>query len=381
MPPAAPQQPQHDNSMSILWTIAAVMAGFAGVWYAFKPQIIQLYLHLKLLEINYFLGFFTNQLNDARDLIQNVLTTGKVGQVSFQDLTMLGHVVGIYLRYPAMILFLIMAVIIFFVSPTRSFKNIYTMRSLAKLEKSNWPHLMPILNLDLVKQDVNKGPWAMALLPMQFCKKYHLLQEFRPEPKEGELQRKASRIEVTLKRGDANRIFSMQLGSVWPGVDRVPPHVRALFAVFAARINGDSEAAAALLVHMNMSLTTKLDFSRAEPLIKKYTNTPIVKRIIQSHAYLLTVMAEMLDAARCDGVQSTADFLWLKPVDRRLWYMLNTVGRQTPFPEVAGPFAHWIAEKRVGRKLLVPMIEEATNALEIALKDIIYQPDEEKIDE
>ena len=75
-------------------------------------------------------------------------------------------------------------------------------------------------------------------------------------------------------------------------------------------------------------------------------------------------------------MQSSADFLWLKPVDRRLWYTLNSVGRQTPFAEVAGIFAHWIAEKEAGRKLLVPMVDEATKALEIVLTEVVYRRDE-----
>ncbi len=54
-----------------------------------------------------------------------------------------------------------------------------------------------------------------------------------------------------------------------------------------------------------------------------------------------------------DGVQASADFLWLKPIDRRLWYMLNTVGRQTPFAEVAGPYAHWLAEREMGKRILM----------------------------
>jgi intracellular multiplication protein IcmP len=98
---------------------------------------------------------------------------------------------------------------------------------------------------------------------------------------------------------------------------------------------------------------------------------------VQSHAYVLTVMAAMLVGARDDGVQSSADFLWLKPVDRKLWYMLNTVGRQTPFAEVAGVYAHWLAEKEAGKRMLVPMVEEATKALEIALKEVVYRRDEE----
>ena len=56
--------------------------------------------------------------------------------------------------------------------------------------------------------------------------------------------------------------------------------------------------------------------------------------------------------------------------------MLNSVGRQVPFPEVAGPFAHWIAERLVAHKLNVPMVEEAVKALEVAIKDIVYVPDD-----
>jgi intracellular multiplication protein IcmP len=130
------------------------------------------------------------------------------------------------------------------------------------------------------------------------------------------------------------------------------------------------------IARQQQSSGAKLDFSGADELCKKHHDTKLIQQIVNAHAYLLPVMAEMLEAARSDGVQASADFLWLKPVDRRLWYMLNTVGRQTPFVEVAGPFAHWVAEKEMGKRLLVPMVEEATNALEIALKDIIYKPDE-----
>lgn len=86
----------------------------------------------------------------------------------------------------------------------------------------------------------------------------------------------------------------------------------------------------------------------------------------------------MLHGARADGVQASSDFLWLKPIDRRMWYVLNTVGRQTPFVEAAGVFAHWRAEKEMGKRIVVPMVEEATNALELALKEIVYKPDEPK---
>ena len=79
----------------------------------------------------------------------------------------------------------------------------------------------------------------------------------------------------------------------------------------------------------------------------------------------------MLEVARVDGVLATAEFLWLKPVDRRFWYMMNSVGRQVSVVEVSGPFAHWLAEKKVGRALKTPMVKEAVVALEEAMEGIL----------
>ena len=100
------------------------------------------------------------------------------------------------------------------------------------------------------------------------------------------------------------------------------------------------------------------------------------------HAYVLTTMATLLQMARTDGVVATADFLWLKPVDRRLWYMLNSIGRQTVVPEISGPYAHWLAEKKIGRPLVAPMVKEAVTGLEAAVAEILYiaEGDEWQVD-
>ena len=84
-------------------------------------------------------------------------------------------------------------------------------------------------------------------------------------------------------------------------------------------------------------------------------------------------MATMLEIARSDGVLASSEFLWLKPVDRQLWFMLNSVGRQTAVGEIAGGIAHWLAEKKVGRALRTPMIKEAVNSLAAALEDTLCE--------
>jgi intracellular multiplication protein IcmP len=215
------------------------------------------------------------------------------------------------------------------------------------------------------------------MTPLQFCKKFKLLEEVRPQRREGMARKDWDKIEVVLKRGESNKLFAMQLGPLWRGTASLPPYAKALFAAFAARINADSQPAAKLFSQLSASSLNKdLNLEGVDELLKKHEQTKLVQKIVQSHAYIATVMASMLETSREDGVQASADFLWLKPRDRRLWYTLNTVGRQTPFIEVGGIFAHWVAEKEAGRKLLVPMVEEATNAVELALKEVVYKPDE-----
>jgi intracellular multiplication protein IcmP len=361
---------QGDSSSGMLWSIAALFAAMAGVWYGFKNYIVYYFFKLKLFEIS-MLAHFTHNLDDVR----YSMLTADPNNVDFNFLANVGSAVGYYLRIPCIILIAFLAVLVFTSNTVRVFKRIYDMRILRNLEQVNWPQISPVAHLDLIKQDIDKGPWAMAMTPIQFCKRHGLLEEYKRAQQEGVARKDWSKIEVSLKRGQANKVFIMQLGPLWQGVERLPPHYKALFAIFAGRFNSDP-GAVDMLKQLSATAATKLDFKGVDALLKKHEKTKQVQQTITAHAYNLTVMASMLALARLDGVQASADFLWLKPLDRRLWYTLNTIGRQTPFTEVAGVFAHWTAEKEMGKKLLIPMVEEATNALEQALKEIIYKPDE-----
>jgi intracellular multiplication protein IcmP len=375
---AAPQQgSQPDNSAAMLWIIAAIFAAIAVIWYSFQSQIVSFYLYIKLYEVNILRQIFPNSYyGQLRNIILAALANPT--QIKFNDLVLIGTTIGNTLRIPLASLLFLLGIVVYFANTTRVFKRNYNMPVLAKLEKNNWPQITPVVSLDLNNVDIDSGPWAMAMSPMQFCKRYKLLDEVQVERVEGMSRKDWDRIDVVLRRGQANKLFAMQLGPMWKGVERLTPHARALFAAFAARIAADTAPAAKLLGQISASSAGKLNFAGADALLKKHWNHKLVQEVVQRHAYELTVMAAMLEAARLDGVQASADFLWLKPLDRRLWYTLNTVGRQTPFAEVAGIFAHWVAEKESGRKLLVPMVDEATRALEVALKEVIYRPDEKK---
>lgn len=374
---AAPQGggQQSDNSAGILWTIAAIFAAIGIIWYAFKVYIVIFYLSIKLYETDLLNIIFANHFDDLHAAILYALSHAKT--LSFAEIIMLGQGVGDVLKFPFAILLGLLAIVVYFGNSTRVFRSTYNMRDLARYEKENWPQISSVVELDLLKTDIDTGPWAMAMQPMQFCKKHQLLEEIRPQRREGMARKEWDKVEVALRRGEANRIFALQLGPLWRGADQLPPYAKALFVVFAARINAETKEAVKLLAQFSASATTKkIDMRGVDDLLKKYENTKLVQAITKSHAYVLTVLASMLAGAREDGVQASADFLWLKPIDRRMWYTLNAVGRQTAFVEIAGIFAHWVAEKEAGRKLLIPMVEEATKALEIALKEVVYKPDE-----
>lgn len=258
------------------------------------------------------------------------------------------------------------------------FRKAHSMKTLALQESENWPQITPIIGLDLVSEDIQAGPWAMAMNPIQFCRKYQLVDVERL-PDTRTPWKLSDNFSAKIRKQAAQRVFANQMGQLWEGLHRLPKYTRALFAVFAARMNHDTVPARTLLWQLAATAGKgEVDYTGTQALLKKHYKSKAVQRCLQGHAYVYTLMATMLTLARTDGVQATCDFLWLKPIDRRLWYVLSCVGRQTVFSEVAGPFAHWIAEKQLGRPLNVPMIDQAVAGLEKALTQTLYVPNEKE---
>jgi len=252
-----------------------------------------------------------------------------------------------------------------------SFDEKYKMEDFRRKESVNWPPVNTVLGTKLLNQPIDEGDFAMCMQPMQFAQKHGLL----------DVSVANGRPVATVNRARAHQVFVTQMGPRWEGnLQHFPPYIVALFAIFAAKANHDTKGASALLrqiAESSYKINKNLNFSGSYGLLGKHIQSMKVARAVGAHAYLLPAMASMLEAARDDGVIATPEFLWLKPVDRRLWYMLNSVGRQVAFTEVGGPFGHWKVEKRLRRPLKTPMVEEAITALEIGVSEIIYKPSNE----
>ncbi len=354
-----------DNSMGTIWLIVLLFAVGYLIWMTSHQYIVAFVFFLNLLQaklVHFFIG--GSQLADDIYLMQTI----DPASVHWDQFVYMMREVGDYVRYPVILILIVLAVRLYLSDVTLKYRRAHSMNSLREQEQQNWPAIMPVVGQDLVSTDINTGPWAMALTPMEFARKHKLLKKndvLMDNPTPGD------EMTASIRRGDAKRVFTLQLGPVWDGFDRSPPHVRALAAVFMARMNRDKESALSLMKALDKSTSSgKPDYSVAIPVLNKHLQAENVQEVVGRHAYLLTVMASLLFTSREDGVMPSADFLWLKVVDRRLWYMLNCVGRQTPFAEVGGPFAHWVAEKKTGRRSLAPMIDEAIRALEVAVKEI-----------
>ncbi len=366
------QQGQGDNSMSLLWIIGAIFVAALVIWFLFKPQLVAGFFAIKSYEID-FISLFTTGLQG----LKKALLIMDPASVTFNQVAIVANSVGQYVKYPVIIILIGLASILYFTSSKTAFCKTYSMKRLRDQEVENWPQITPILELDLVNQDIDKGEWALAQTPMGFAKKHRLLKIEDKPLMEKQLNRCRDK-SVTVIRPKSNQVFVQQLGAPFSGVEKMKIQYRALFAIFAAKANADRDAANNLLLQIaTSSATGHLDFSGTDELIKKHINSDLVQRVISKHAFELTVMATMLGVARMDGVLASAEFLWLKPTDRPLWYMLNTTGRRVAPVEISGAYAHWLAEKAIGRKLTVPMIEEATNALELAVAEILYKDNSE----
>lgn len=364
------QQPQNDTGYDILYLIVFVFAVLYAVWYFFNVEISVFIFQLKLYQAKFIDLFF-----DDLDFDIVMLTTVDPGAVSLEEIYEIATDVGKFFRYPIIFLLGIMAYYLYSHSIVNNFRQTYSMHTLANLEKVNWPQITPALQQDLVSQDLMVGPWSMSLSPMDFAKKHKIISVVKSTGR----GRRKKPDKVSLLGPEARQVFINQLGPQWTSVDDIPIYAQALFAIFAARINRNSAEADKMIKQLSRSAGAKtMNYSGVKELLNKYLNTKIVQQVIENHAYYLTVMSSMLLRARDDGVVASCDFLWLKPIDRVLWYTINTIGRQTPFAEVGGVYAHWVAELTYGKAILTPMVDTAVHALDFALSEIIYTEDTEE---
>jgi intracellular multiplication protein IcmP len=351
------------GELEILWIAIGLILLGAAIFVLFRTQILTALLWVKYAELK-FISFFV--INDAYQGLAVWIDMANPNRVSLHTLNLISTEIGNTIKYPTIVVCCVFIGIIWFKHPESSFRDMEDMNSLSHKLKDAFPAVNIVQGVDLIKTPIDEGPWAMGMTPIEFAKHYKLI--YRDQKTEA----------IVYDPFKAKMIFTEQLGEPWVDVEHLQPHQKALFAIFAAFINYKREEAEKKLEEIARSITPrilktgKITFD-TQVLLKKYAQTKVVETVTQRHAYVRTIFIEMLIQARTSGIVLNSLYLWLKPIDRDLWYTLNNVGRRAVYSEAAAAHAHWLAEKRLGFPIRQPMIDEAVNALDEAIKSRIIR--------
>lgn len=349
---------KRDKTNDLLIMMAIVAISFYGFMHFYGDSVKTVYLTYKLKQLHLLTWFYPSQ--DFLDAINYIEANRTKDIVLDGRLNKTLNIVNWIFISPFVLFSLVWGYKVYSKNPTNKFKRILSMKSLKQSEQVLWPYISPMVEVDLMKEPFDKGPYALAMRPYDFAVRYRLLKD----------ERKVD----SLDENKAEKLFISQLGKPFTGFDSLKKHEKALFAIFAATGCGDKDGAMNAVNQMAISaaevgIKKMPDTSSAEPLFK-YLEDPRVLEVTKSHAYVYTLLSQMLEFARGTGVFPPSYFIWLKPRDRTLWYSLNCVGRQVSFVEVAGIFAHWKAEQIAEKKLDVPYVTKAVTGLQVALKEV-----------
>ncbi len=351
------------QEMNIIYLAVGVIALFLIFGYVFYAQLVQAIFFVKFNELK-FISFFVRSTD-----IQGVINWGSqipYQKVKINDLEGLFEVVGFYLKYPLSLIGLGLGIFLMLRHPDKGYNTIETMETLRGKMTPVYPAITVVQDQKVDQQSIEQGPWAMGLTPIEFAKKNKLL--YRDV---------SGAIKVDGLRAKA--VFAGQLGPLWTGIKNLPPHQKALFAVLATYVNYERKTADKLLEQMAGSATLsnvkagKVNYSGIDEVLKRFGTSPSVKQIISHHAHVYTIFAELLTTARKTGIVANSLYLWLKPLDRPLWYVLNNVGRKAVFTETAAVHAHWLAERELGYAIKTPMIDPVIAGLEEAVASRIIK--------
>lgn len=203
-----------------------------------------------------------------------------------------------------------------------------------------------------------------------------------------------------VREGKLKDAFVAQLGKPWNGVERADLNVQVVLVLCALhylrRKNAlaeretlsvawaqgrDGSAAMKSLVERYIGpvdpSTNKADDKKNGENKQEADKEPgdrdvkkVIRAICGKHAYANPGVFALLDKARArGGVLASADFGYIKQLDRTLWYTISNCGRRRFFIEAAGAVAHFFAERVTDNPLVDANVENALNGVEDYLEE------------
>lgn len=310
-----------------------------------------------------FLSRLSAQGQDASTLAGSTSFSGATPQ-DFYSLTgtsisTIGDEAARYYRWPIVVFLVSVGYYALFISPRGKFRTAFNLESFIKTQRIMWPVIAPIVNFNPIEHSERvPGDEMPDVIPP-------MAEAFSPEE-----WISWHRIKVTNgipEREATRRAFLLQLGPRWNGYEGLPIYIQGLLAAFALKGAQKRDQSDNLLGKLAPCWSLKGGLSVPSELaseIKKTLKDPKIGgkalEVGNRYAYRTTALLGILRWARTQGgVLAPAQFLWLRVVDRPLWYALNNLGRHAFLTEGAGAMAHFMAEDSAKKPLVIPRIDTA----------------------
>lgn len=308
-----------------------------------------------------------------------------------------------------------------------------TVEQFINISQNNFAHLKFYSKIDPRKYSSDgNNPFALLRQSRQFATEQGLIERFIKRPDDligirsiGDKQNIAE-TDKALTKGDVDSFIPVvdsakfehlmlkQLGPVWTGsIDDLTPSQIMILAIAAPQyctiekemnvdeaneiIEGTRERLddfwAWLASSVNKDIKTNdlktwpdgYDLTRLPSLTKyprydkykeelknKWFKHPMILRVINEHAYVNTIIYEIIAQARNVGVLQPSSTRWMRLYDRSLFALVQNVGRPSVFAENMGSVSHYYAEKRNKRRLLKPEFQAAYAGFSERLSMFLY---------
>lgn len=315
-------------------------------------------------------------------------------------------------------------------SASDNFRRSFSMRSLLENNRGTHSCVAPVLSWpkSILDEPADSGPWMVARQPLQFVADNGLFISEKDAPGLAKGDPVPGRMllgddnladpyspvlsespPVSFDRERCFAVFKEQFGPPHTGFGGMPRYLQKLALAFLLFGAENKKDAYALLDSLSLSFRPpepekpgrwdwrKFPFCytragkalpyRLDLSMGGYSSADIagllgrkdVARLVRAHdKYRNLFILALYEYARAKGVLPTAEFIWLRPVNRRLFYLLNNFGRRSAWTEIAGPWAWYLAEEQLALSPGFPgsnaigdddgdyreMVKEAVNALE-----------------
>ena len=357
-----------------------IMAGtlallFFALWVMFHDQTVRFllkyayYMNLPLAWITPRIGivFFAKATQEI------VVLAAHPASVSLQKLFALVNTVSVI--YIPLLSFLAYSAWKIHKHVLRKLESLHDHWRLMKLQSLTNPCIVPVVGFTEFWRDHNierHKNLFRALTPDEFADRHDLIK------KEGS--------NILMDYDKTIKILEAQLGGKLD-VAKLTPHYKALAAIFMTRIiyRGEEgrEKAKRMQDAINLSCdpsktlaandadcTPAFDFSEVAQEFDALFKRDEIQRIAAFFVYEKTFLMQLLQEARKDGKLAPSEFIWLKLIDRPLFYALYGVSKNLiakAYCEGAAAFAQYWASVTACENnhfVYLPCLHEAAAALE-----------------